>query len=353
MLVGAKASVGSLLCCLALAGCSDNKQQPPCCDWGTPIPDIFPSYEGSPPPGECTCKETEVCDSNKKCVPKPVPTPNQDVVGEVTLEHYVDPVFATMAFTGGAVGRSDATFYVEATPPWSDPRSPITTAEGDTCYIDNYSCDYPHCNNDQVWLPPGLDAGALTFTITGAPGVVALTSFNAGGSGKPDDWMYGWSNDKPGPLKDGSTTYSSWIDKSYVPLGAKMRMDMAGGADFNAQSFPGLEVPAAFTIDSPRAGQPVPSGQPLKISWSPPQPGALMRLEIVGAGPIETAKAVSCSVRDDGSVTIPATAVTQLGGVTYITFKRDVVRYWKTTTKAGKVAHLYLAGRNGIGYKVE
>jgi hypothetical protein len=340
--------IGSLL----LGACKDEPQV--YLDFAIdPDGPVNPKTDTGTPSGECACTENQVCDSNKKCVPKPTPTPSVEVVGEVILEHYVDPVFATMAFTGGAVGRSDATFYVEALPPWSDVRSTVTTPEGDTCYLDGYSCSYPHCQNDQVWLPPGLDAGELTFTIAGAPGPVSLTAFNAGGSGKPDDWLYSWSKDKPGPLKDGSATYSSWIDKSYVPLGAKMQMEMAGGADFNPQSFPGLEMPALFTITAPPPSGPVPTGQPLKITWSPPQSGAKMSLEIVGPGMPETAKALRCTIRDDGSITIPAGAVTQLGGVAYITFQRDVTRYWKVTTKGGKVAHLYLTGRSGIGYAIK
>jgi hypothetical protein len=297
---------------------------------------------------ECDCKDNEVCDINKKCVPQPQPSPT-DVLGTVVLENYVDPVFSSYPVTGGAVGRYDATFYVQEDPPWSDPRTKITTPEGDVCYQDSYSCGYPHCQNDTVWLPKGLGAGDLTFTVEGAPGPVVLTPFNAGGTGKPDDWMYALSDDEPGPLKDGSTTYGSWFDKGYVPRGAKFEMAMAGGPHFKAETFAGLQLASSFQILSPPANQPIRTQEDLRISWSPAQTGAVMNLEIVAG----EAAALRCTVRDDGSVTIPSSALTALGGVSYITFQRDVTRYWKTTTLDGRTAHLYLTGRSGIGYRIQ
>jgi hypothetical protein len=336
-------------CCLLVAGCSSSpNDQPPVADAKVPVGDNgLPKVDDGVPAKECDCKDTEVCDSNKQCVAKPVPAPT-DVLGYVVLENYVDPTFATMPVTGGAVGRFEATFYVKEDPPWADPRTQFTTPEGDVCYRDEFSCSYPHCHNDEVWLPKGLGAGDLTFTIAGAPGPVVLTPFNAGGA-SGDDWMYDINPTNPGPLKEGTTTYGSWFDKKYLPLGATFDMAATGGPQLKAETFAGLQMPTAFEIQSPPSNHPVSTTEDLHISWTPAQTGATMSLELVSG---ETA-ALRCNVRDDGSVTIPTAALASLGGVNYITFQRTVTRYWKTTTVDGRTAHLYLSGRSGIGYRIQ
>ena len=73
-----------------------------------------------------------------------------------------------------------------------------------------------------------------------------------------------------------------------------------------------------------------------------------MNLEIVSGE-----KALRCSVRDQGSITIPAAGMSQLGTPIWITLARDVTRYAKTTTIDGKTAHLYLTGRVGFGYSYQ
>ncbi len=327
-----------------LAACSDSPDTPTV-DSGPSNVDqsILPKTEkGVTPPPTCDCDEDQVCNTESECVAKPAPTEN-DVVGEVVIKHLENENLEILV-ANGAVGKYKSSFWDKSDgPSWDDPRTSFTTPEGFLCYHDESSCAYPGCNNDNVWIPKGLSAGDLTFTVESAPGPVVFEAWESLSIG----WQYKLKEGEPGPIKDGNTTHASFFESKYVPLGAPMTMAMAGGDDLDAATYENLAMAQRLVLTAPTPGVEPSADEDLKITWDSTQGGTTINIELVsGDAMVGTPAKISCSFRDSGSITIPKAELAKMHqGRIYMSIQRDATRYVKTQTKDGRDAHLMLTGR--------
>ncbi len=341
--------VFSMICFLSV-GCSDSPADP-VADSGPVQLDTGnqPKPEkGVTPPKTCECDDDQVCTTDFECVAKPEPAENE-AVGTAVIEHFEDDTL-TITSANGVAGRLAALstlFFDKADPPWADPRTSFTTPEGYLCYHDNYSCGYPYCSNEyDVWLPVGLNAGDLTFTIEGAPGPVVYAPYNTDKQGV-GDWGYALKDDEPGPIKEGNSTYSGYFDVSYVPLNASMTLAMSGGDHFDAAAYDNLAMPERLVLTAPPPDVEVPADQDLTISWDKAQAGTNISVELVSGNPMfGAALKINCTFRDSGSITIPKAELAKMHqGEVWMIIQRNATRYVKTQTKDGRPAHLMFTGR--------
>lgn len=338
----------TFICCLSVfffVACSDSTDDPDA-DGGVKKTDKGnvprPDRGDNPPPKDCDCDEDQICNTDFDCVDKPDPA-EDDVLGEVVIKHLENENLEILS-ANGAVGKYSGVFWNQSDKPgWDDPRESFTTPEGFLCYHDEYSCGFPGCNEGDVWIPVGLSAGDLTFTVKGAPGPVVWEAWESSSYG----WSYSLKEDEPGPIKDGATTHASFFESKYVPLDSEMTMDMDGGDDFDSASFENLAMPRRLVITSPTPGVEPPADEDLEISWEDPQGGTTINIEMVSGDPmVGTPGKVTCSFRDSGKVTIPKAELAKMHqGRVYISLQRDATRYVKVETKDNRDAHLMLTGR--------
>jgi hypothetical protein len=330
---------------LISTGCGDDSgpsQNPdssvPQADTTQITPDLAPGQDAQPPK-KCECALDEVCNAKGDCIKKPTPQAGE-VIGELVLLRQESPS------TQGVLakfGKGEADFHDQEPLP-ADTRQSYTTPEGEKCFLE-IGTTYPYYYDGKFWpTGPGRGAGKLTFTVQGAPGVIELDPIET----KSFGWGYSLGQTPP-PLKEGATTYADFFLPTYVPPGATFEVLAAGGPDIGQQLFTGGELPAVFTITQPdaeKSGAKAPAGQDLQVAWSPPQQRAVMEIFItadIGMGDIQL---LSCTVKDDGSATIPAAAMSNFMGSTGIQLRRSVVRYFKGGASGGKVLHTYLIGRH-------
>lgn len=346
--------VGALL---ALpAGCSDSgNDNPPPPDSTVPQHDTgTPPTDGTPPPTDsgtaptCQCGPDQICDTDGKCVSKPQPSTGQ-IHGELILLRQLNPnVDGVMS----NIGKGEV-LLKDWTPLPQDKRTHWTTQDpgGDCAYeIDTI---YPYSYDGKEWPAGlGLGAGQITFKPQGIPdpGRIELD---------PLDMSPGWyyfHGDVPPALKEGYGKYPDFFETKYVPFGVPFEVTFAGGPDIGAMTFTGGETAQDFTITSPaveQAGATAPANTPLRIAWSPAQPGATMEIFITQNWGVGGATLLTCTVPDDGETTIRAPALANFLGEVGVQLRRSVTRYKQTQTPAGKPMHVYLIGRHARLGKLE
>jgi hypothetical protein len=300
---------------------------------GRPDRQVAPG-DGPVIPNHCQCAPNQVCDNQGQCI---TPQPETgDVVGEVVLLHQVAPLDTTML---KKLGKASARFFGNQALP-TDTRTVYPTPDGERCAYEVgtiYPEDWP--------APPFLDAGkTLTFTVAGAASPIEITSLDV-----PTTGTAYFHDDIPPHYTEGSSSYPDFFDPVYLPAGATFEVAASGGKNVGAQTFSGGELPAIFTITAPAvesAVASVPSNQDLTITWSPAQASASMEIFITDDDGMGNIMLLSCNVKDDGALTVPAAALKNFVGTLGLQLRRTVVRYTKAATVDGKVLHLYLTGRH-------
>jgi hypothetical protein len=331
-----------LLCLSLLAACSSSSQSP---DYG-PYPDNHTGYDrrtegkrlDSTSSG-CNCTAGYVCSTDGSCVPEPVIQPGE-IMGEVILLKQVSPMDTTILHQ---LGKGEASFYAQESLP-HDGRETWATGEGGTCWYEIGST-YPSWYNNTSWPSgPGLGAGNLTFTVTGAAGPIVLEASNYSG------WAY-FHKDTPPHLTEGSTSYPDFFDPAYLPSGAAFKVDLAGGPDIAAAAVTNGVFAPDFNISIPPAeaqGAQATANADLIVQWSPPSiGGGYMEVFITSMMGDEIAL-LSCKIRDTGSITVPAAAMKKFysGESLGLQLRRTSERYAKITTTGGKILHLKVLGRH-------
>lgn len=93
-----------------------------------------------------------------------------------------------------------------------------------------------------------------------------------------------------------------------MPFGADFEVAWAGGPHGAAASVDGT-FPTQLVLTAPdlERGEIIPANEDLVLTWDPPQPNAT--LDIILVGTLVSTDILTCTVADDGSVTIPAAVV--------------------------------------------
>lgn len=334
-----------------LVSCSDSSNDnPPPADSAVSQQDTNqpPPTDGAVPAGDaatapgCKCNVNQICSTEGKCVAKPQPAAGH-VYGELVLLRQVNPYVTTVL---AALGKGEV-LLADWTPLPKDKRTHWTTQDpdGDCAYeIDTI---YPYDYEGKNWpAGVGLGAGKITFKPQGAPapGLIELDPLDM------SPGFYYFHGDIPPALKEGYGKFPDFFAPSNIPFGAPFGVAFVGGPDIGAMSITGGETAKAFAVTSPAVGKPgatAPANSPLKITWSPAQPGATMEIFITqswggGAG----ASLLTCTVPDDGETTIRAPALGNFLGDVGIQLRRSVRRYKLTKTPKGKTMHVHLIGRH-------
>ena len=332
---------------IALAGCSDSGGDNPPPPDGTTTQDTGqPPTDGAVPTGDgssagCKCNANEICTTDGKCIAKPQPAAGQ-IYGELILLRQVSPMSIDIT---AALAKAEV-LLADWAPLPADTRTHWTTQdpEGDCAY--EIDTTYPYYYDNKSWPPgDGLGAGKITFKPQGAPapGLIEMDPFDT------NPGYFYTHGSVPPPLKEGAATYPDFFDVANIPYGARYEVDFAGGPDIGAMTITGGETAQAFTITSPeveKTGATAPPDVPLKITWSPAQPGATMEIFITQSlGPGGVAL-LTCTVPDDGETTIRVPALANFLGDVGVQLRRTVERYQQTQTTGGKTMHLHVMGRH-------
>jgi hypothetical protein len=335
-----------------LAGCGDSNENPPASDGPVPQQDAGqPPSDGAPPALDsaldsaptsgCPCGANEICTTEGKCVATPQPKVGE-VYGELILLRQVNPYIDGVL---SALGKAEVLLKDWTALP-QDKRQHWTTQDpgGDCAY--EIDTTYPYFYDGKNWPAGlGLGAGKITFKPQGAPppGQIELDPLDMN-----PGYVY-FHGDVPPPLEEGYGKHPDLFEIKYVPLGKPFEVQFAGGPDIGAMSFKGGETAQDFSITSPAVEQPgatAPANAPLKITWSPAQPGATMEVFITQNWGLGGATLLTCTVPDDGETTIRAAAMGNFLGDVGIQLRRSVMRYEQTQTAGGKVMQIHLIGRH-------
>ena len=332
------------------AGCSSSSDDnPPAADGAAVQQDTSqpPPADGAPPtadgapPTACNCSPDQICTTDGTCIAKPQPATGQ-IYGELILLRQVNP-YTTGVLS--ALGKAEVLLKDWTALP-TDKRTHWTTQDpdGDCAYeIDTI---YPYDYDGKSWPDSlGQSAGKITFKPQGAPapGLIELDPLDM----SPGYWYFHGS--VPPALTEGYGKYPDFFDVANVPFGAAFEVDFGGGPDVGAMTFTGGETAQAFTVTSPAVEQPgatAPANAPLKITWSPAQPGATMEIFITQNWGVGGATLLTCTVPDDGETTIRAPALANFLGDVGIQLRRSVTRYKQSQTAGGKPMHVKLIGRH-------
>jgi hypothetical protein len=286
----------------------------------------------------CACALDQVCDAGGKCVARPEQNPAEafasfEVLNQVSL--------GDTSILGHLAEASSSFNAGDPLPP--DTRPKFSTDGGEDCFFE-VGTTYPSSYGKGQYWPstPGLAAGKVTFDVVGAPGAIELEAF--------DDKNYGWGylhTDTPAALSDGRVTYADFFDPAYVPADRMVFVNLAGGADVTSHAIAGA-LPQAFSITAPavEAGNATsPLGADLDVTWSPAQPSAYMEIFVTMdlGGDIGL---LSCKVKDDGAVVVPAAAMGIFKGQIGLQLRRTTERYTKIQQKDGKIVHASVLGRH-------
>jgi hypothetical protein len=290
------------------------------------------------PNAVCACALDQVCDAGGACVPRPAENASE-VFASFELLQQVSPLDTSLL---GKLAEASASFNAgDPLPP--DTRPKFSTDGGEDCFFE-VGTVYPSTYGKGQYWPstPGLAAGKISFDAAGAPGVVELDPFSGN--------RYGWGylhTHTPAALSDGTVTYSDFFDPAYVPADRMVFVNLAGGADVASHAVAG-ELPQAFAITAPavEAGNATaPLGADLNVTWAPAQPSAYMEIFVTMDLGGDVAL-LSCKVKDDGAVVVPAAAMGVFKGEIGLQLRRTTERYTKIQQRDGKVIHASVLGRH-------
>lgn len=288
----------------------------------------------------CACRLDEVCSVDAQCVARPVVAPGERF-GSVTLLEQVVPAQPDALRD---IGTANASFH-DYEPLPEDERTTVPVASGGACAIEQ-NTTYPSNYGGQFWPSgPGLGVGDLSFDVAGTNVPIRLNAAAIG--------AYGWTyvhRDEPPALEEPGAHYPQFFDPSVLRPGATFGVEAAGGPDVGANALQG-ELPRAFTITEPPAESPgatasVANG--LHVAWSPAQRPAYMEIFLTrGTGSAGSFILVSCKIPDNGSTTIPTSALAPLTNVgpIGIQLRRTTERYAKVVSATGPL-HLAVFGRH-------
>ena len=200
------------------------------------------------------------------------------------------------AFAAGGTGR--LYFFVKEPLP-ADDRPRFANGDGEECVME-VGTEWPTVPTTGVEWPtnPLLGVGDLTIEVVDGPNTIVF---------EETDGAY--FRKEPEPLVQGDFTHSSFFDSSNLPSGKAFTFTTAGGPEVGALSFGGV-LPDDYSVSSPdmeTGNDVIDVSEPLTVTWSPAQPGALMEVIVT-----DSFSVLRCNFADDGSATVPATAMAQL-----------------------------------------
>ena len=294
----------------------------------------------------CSCGLDQVCAADGACVARP-PQNASESFARVELLEQVSPLESNVL---AHVAEAQAVFNAGDPLP-KDTRTCFTTEGGGRCSDAGENCffeigtTYPTSyGRGESWpTTPGLDAGKVSFEVSGATGPIEL---DPRGGEVSRGWGYTHAETPPA-LRDRTTTVPDFFDPVFVPSGRPMTVTFAGADDVAASRIAG-ELPQAFTITAPavEAGNAIATaGQDLTVAWAPPQTSAYMEIFVTMDLGGDLAL-LSCRVKDDGMAVIPAAAMSSFAGSLGLQLRRTTERYTRLVGASGKVLHASLLGRH-------
>jgi hypothetical protein len=284
----------------------------------------------------CACSLAQVCAADGGCVARPKQSVFE-IFARIELLEQVSPRESGVL---SHVAEAQASFNA-GDPPVSDPQSqpPFKTVDGGEDCV--YEASY---GQGESWpRTPGLDAGKVSFEVTGATGPIEL---DPSGGAMTKGWGY-LHAETPPALRDRTSTFPDFFDPVFVPSGRPMMVTLEGAADVSATRIAG-ELPQSFTITSPavEAGEATAAGgADLHVTWAPAQSSAFMEIFVTMDLGGDLAL-LSCTVQDDGSTVIPKAAMNMFSGSLGLQLRRTTERYTRFVMASGKVVNASVLGRH-------
>jgi hypothetical protein len=289
----------------------------------------------------CSCALDQLCQADGACVAPPTQNASE-IFARIELLEQVSPRETNVL---SHVAEAQAVFNAGDPLP-KDLRHHFPTTDGGGDCAFEIGTTYPTSyGRGESWpSTPGLDAGKVSFDVSGATGPIELDPHGAGGASPGWGYLHA---ETPPALHDRTTTFPDFFDPAYVPSGRPMTVTLEGAADVSAVEIGG-ELPQAFTVTAPavEAGNATAAaGHDLTVAWAPPQTSAYMEIFVTMDLGGELAL-LSCKVKDDGMAVIPATEMKPFAGSLGLQLRRTTERYTRLANASGKVVHASLLGRH-------
>lgn len=214
------------------------------------------------------------------------------------------------AFAAGGTGRL-LLFAAEALP--ADDRESFTNTDGERCTYES-GTEWPTFLTGDVEWPPGdlLNAGDLQFDVTDGPNQIVFEYYETA-----------YIRKAPAAVVQGPFTHSSFFDGSNLPSGKDIMVSAVGGPDLGSFSFTAT-LPEDFVVSSPDivgGTGTIDVSQAMDIAWSPADSES--RMEVIVK---DSFSFLRCNFADDGSATIPQSAMAKLNNGQFATFTVQAIR---------------------------